>query len=252
MLLSALDLDRPQSAEPDLMMVVLDGETPRLAAVRRDPYCLVLSEGDPGAIPVLVEAIAAADHALPGVNGPALLAQRFALDWSLSAGTTSAPHFSITLLKQSELMPPLPAEGGLRLAGAADRDLVADWAEAFARAVGLSQAEIDGARQQAIARLAEKTLYLWQVEDRPVCLSGYRVTDPNKRAGRINMVYTPPDDRRRGYAGACVSRLSHSLLLAGWDYCLIFADDANATASALYRRIGFEPIGHHGEHLFTA
>ncbi len=250
-LFSVLRLGDGASAEPDLMALVGDGETPSLAAARRAPHNLVLSSGDPAAIPALVEDLAARGAELPGVYGPSLLAERLSLAWCLQTGATSTPHFALTMMQMTDLLPPLPADGGLRLAAASDSDLVADWAETFAKDVGLSQVEIDDARAGAARRLADKTLYIWERDGAPVCLAGFVVTDPSGRAGRINLVYTPPEARGQGYAGACVSTLAHSLLLAGWDYCLIFSDDNNATAGSLYRRIGFEPVGAFSDYLFT-
>jgi predicted GNAT family acetyltransferase len=54
-------------------------------------------------------------------------------------------------------------------------------------------------------------------------------------------VYTPPAERRRGYAAAAVAEVSRRLLDQGARVCL-FTDQANPTSNALYARLGYEPV----------
>ena len=66
---------------------------------------------------------------------------------------------------------------------------------------------------------------------------------PAGDAGRINAVFTLEDERRKGYASACVAALSRQLLKRGWHYCLIFADRTNAITTSIYPRLGYRKIG---------
>jgi predicted GNAT family acetyltransferase len=59
---------------------------------------------------------------------------------------------------------------------------------------------------------------------------------------RINLVYTPPDRRRRGYATAAVAALTQQLLNSGSRYCCLYTDLANPTSNSVYRRIGYRPV----------
>ena len=61
-------------------------------------------------------------------------------------------------------------------------------------------------------------------------------------SARIGPVYTPPEHRRRGYAGAATAALSRLLLAEGRHFCTLFADLANPTAGGIYRTIGFRPV----------
>ena len=57
----------------------------------------------------------------------------------------------------------------------------------------------------------------------------------------INLVYTPPEERRRGYATALVGTLSRMLLGQGRSFCALYTDLANETSNSVYRRIGYKP-----------
>lgn len=55
----------------------------------------------------------------------------------------------------------------------------------------------------------------------------------------VNAVYTPPEERGRGYASACVAALSQHALDGGRDFCMLFTDATNATSNRIYERIGY-------------
>ena len=55
---------------------------------------------------------------------------------------------------------------------------------------------------------------------------------------RIQMVYTPPASRRRGYGRACVGEISTRIRAEG-ERCMLYADLANPVANALYRDLGY-------------
>ena len=59
---------------------------------------------------------------------------------------------------------------------------------------------------------------------------------------RVGPVYTPPAERRRGYAGALVAALSQQLLDTGREFCFLFTDQANPTSNHIYQQIGYAPV----------
>lgn len=66
----------------------------------------------------------------------------------------------------------------------------------------------------------------------------------------VNLVYTPPELRRRGYASACVAALSQLLLDAGWKFCCLFTDMSNPTSNHIYQQIGYTPVCDFNEYIF--
>jgi len=67
------------------------------------------------------------------------------------------------------------------------------------------------------------------------------ISDPVAGAVRIGPVYTPPEQRRHGYASALVAQLSQGARSAG-NRCLLYTDLANPTSNAIYRAIGYRPV----------
>jgi predicted GNAT family acetyltransferase len=58
---------------------------------------------------------------------------------------------------------------------------------------------------------------------------------------RVGPVYTPPEHRRNGYAGALTAHVTAQILAQGNQACL-YTDLANPTSNQLYARIGYVPV----------
>ncbi len=55
----------------------------------------------------------------------------------------------------------------------------------------------------------------------------------------IGPVYTPPDQRGKGYATKCVAALSQHCMDEGWRRCCLFADLSNPASNRVYKKIGY-------------
>jgi predicted GNAT family acetyltransferase len=69
--------------------------------------------------------------------------------------------------------------------------------------------------------------------------------------GWIGPVYTPPERRRRGYAGAGVAAISRRLLAAGASRCLLFTDLDNLTSNKIYHEVGYRRFADWEQHRFV-
>ena len=95
------------------------------------PFRLVLSEIDhPGAIAALADDLV--DRDLPGAIGPVDHVRAFVDAPGLAAARRPADA-SERIFRLTEVRPPRPAPGRLRVAEPADRDLLLDWIDAFMR-----------------------------------------------------------------------------------------------------------------------
>jgi predicted GNAT family acetyltransferase len=54
-------------------------------------------------------------------------------------------------------------------------------------------------------------------------------------------VYTPPAERRRGWAGNGVAEVSRRILAQGARACL-FTDQDNPTSNKVYAALGYRPV----------
>jgi predicted GNAT family acetyltransferase len=73
--------------------------------------------------------------------------------------------------------------------------------------------------------------------------------EPVFGVSRVGPVYTPPELRGRGYAGALTAHVSRRILDAGERACL-YTDLANPTSNKIYAAIGYEPVADFVEYTF--
>ena len=89
-------------------------------------------------------------------------------------------------------------------------------------------------------KLSYGGLTLWEVDGSPVSMAGASRLEAGMF--RAMAVYTPPELRGRGYAGAVTTAVSQAALDAGAADVVLFTDLANPTSNALYQRLGYRPI----------
>ena len=89
-------------------------------------------------------------------------------------------------------------------------------------------------------RLGYGGITVWQVGAVPVSMAGRTRTVAGMV--RVAPVYTPPELRGRGYAGAATAAVSQAALDAGVREVVLYTDLANPTSNALYQRLGYRPV----------
>ncbi|MDJ0346039.1 GNAT family N-acetyltransferase [Streptomyces sp. H10-C2] len=178
---------------------------------------------------------------LPGLRGERSTATAFADAWRARTGAAAEVDKGLRLFRLGELAPPEPAPPGrARTADEGDRELLVEWHGAFAREL---QEQGLNAGSLVDDRLSHGGLKVWEVDDTPVSMAG--TTRPVAGMVRVVAVYTPPERRGRGYAGAVTAAVSRVALDAGAEAVLLFTDLANPTSNALYRRLGYLPVQDH-------
>lgn len=232
-------IGQERSAAP-FLAVVDDAGAPALAAIMTPTHPLILSTGAPAAVEALVEALVERHAEIPGVSGPQALADRFASAWSERRGQRMKPTMSLHLHCATEPPPTGTVAGSLGRAGAAEWDTVIALIEDFADDPRLSEADRQGIRASARRRIEAGEVFFWN-DDGVKAIAAYRESLPS--GGRINLVYTPPAYRGKGYATACVAALTRRQLALGWGWCSLFIDESDAIARAMYDKLGFQEVG---------
>jgi RimJ/RimL family protein N-acetyltransferase len=187
----------------------------------------------------LARDLAAAGRQVPGINAAQEAADAFAAAWADHTGDAVTVHRRMRLFRLGELIQPAPEpEGAARLAAERDQDLLAGWFDAFAREVG------DPPRHDNRAVVDERLGYggitVWEAAGVPVSIAG--LTRTVAGMVRVGPVYTPPELRGRGYAGAATAAVSQAALDAGVREVVLYTDLANPTSNALYQRLGYHPV----------
>jgi predicted GNAT family acetyltransferase len=201
---------------------------------------------DPDVIGALVNAIAFNGVVLPGVNGEAATAATFAGQWTERCKSAAFPIQGLRLYELVELNGKGLIAGELRNADAGDRDLAVAWLLAFYAETHTPES---GAEAFIDASLASGHLWLWQADS---VVSMAVSSRPIQGMTRVSAVYTPPENRKRGYAAACVYGVSKHFTEAGYR-CILYTDLGNPISNSIYRQIGYrataEAIQYRFDHI---
>lgn len=182
----------------------------------------------------VVQAIVGAGISLPGVVGEAATAARFAGQWTEVTKSGARPREGQRIYALGELRLPSTVEGTFGAATDEDVELVVRWAEQFSRDAGSPAL----APEQVANRVTNGEFWLWRT-DRPVSMAA--MTPNMEGVVRIYGVYTPPENRQRGYAGACVGHLS-ALAENRGHACMLYTDLGNPVSNSVYRRLGYVAV----------
>ncbi len=215
-------------------------------AIRTPPFAILTSELEPAAAEALLDAWLREDPELSGANAVPATARALAEGWRARTGGRARRVRSMAMHALEEVVePPRPPAGRLRLGQRSERALLIEWWQAFAEEAG----SIRGAHAVANvdARLDHDGLLVWD-DAGPVSAVG--ISPPVAGVVRIGPVYTPPQRRRRGYAGMAVAEVSRRALADGARTCMLFTDLANPTSNKIYAEVGYRRFGDWEEHAF--
>ena len=145
----------------------------------------------------------------------------------------------IWALREAPTAPRSP--GRLRPAESTDTELLASWFCAFDReALAEASSSVDAKRIRVARGLAAGQLFVWEVDGEP--MSTASVARPTSNGVAINRVYTPPGNRGRGYASACVAAVSAIALAGGKQFTCLYTDSTKPAVGALYERLGYRVV----------
>ncbi len=238
---------------PPYFAIVTDRDADVGVAMRTPPFNLIIAAGtDPRALPAIGDDVLRSDAAdLAGVVGLKELTASFIGHWRGRTGAHATLRTAERIYRLTRVKAPPrgPASGWMRVAEAADHDLVTEWFLGFARDA-LGEGDVAGARAHADRWIGERGLHVWMDGARPVSMAG--ASGPTPNGIRIGAVYTPPALRNRGYAGTLVAALSQAQLDRGRTFCFLYTDLANPTSNKIYQDIGYEPVCDVDEYRFEA
>jgi GNAT superfamily N-acetyltransferase len=198
-------------------------------------YPATVAPMQPDVTAALVDAIADTGFLLPGVNGEVATAASFAGRWTERHKSAAFPVQGLRLYELEELKGIVSSEGELRKANTQDRNLAITWLQEFYIE---TRTPASNAENLIDAALREERLWLWQ--DGSV-VSMAISSKPVQGVVRVSAVYTPPANRKQGYAAACVHGISKYFRSEGY-YCMLYTDLGNPTSNSIYRKIGYKAI----------
>ena len=222
------------------LATVHDGDHLAAAALMTPPHNLlvVANDAEPAAaFTRIAQNLVADGWQPPGVNGVSAWSHAFAGVWQELTGATLTPRMELRVFELRQVYPPTGVPGCMRPAADADLDLVLAWYTDFQL-----DAHVNDPPPRAeviLQRIQEQNVFLWD-DGGPVSLAakGRRT----QRGVSIGPVFTPPEQRGRGYASACVAALSQRILDEGWAFCTLFTDLGNPTSNKIYQQVGYRPV----------
>lgn len=182
-----------------------------------------------------------------GVNGALPAAEVCATELARLRGGRVEVSQHVRLHELAELTLPASVPGELVAATAGDLELVTQWFAAFmgdadeqvGRPRGASAHDAPD-RSELLRRVRTGDIWFWIDESgRPVHLTA--ATPASFGVARVGPVYTPPDQRGRGWACNAVAEVSRRLQARGARVCL-FTDQANPTSNKIYAALGYRPV----------
>jgi predicted GNAT family acetyltransferase len=247
-----VDADPHHYGEEDpFFCVVSDGHDINAMAWRTPPYPVGLAwhAGDPEeAVALLIQTIHGRWAEIPAVTGHREVTDPFAHRWCRDYGVSIASTMAQRLYRLDSVSDVPSVRGHMRRAAPADKDLVSGWRHSF-----MVEAINEAARsipERDITPFIEKGLiHLWECPEGPVCM--VMKGRPTDHGMSINLVYTPPEFRRHGYATACVADICRDTLKSGYDFCTLYTDLSNPISNSIYMKIGFKPVCDSVEYAFS-
>ena len=140
------------------------------------------------------------------------------------------------------------ATGQVRVATMHDLDLLVQWHREFELEVGMVTVPTPLEERVAL-RINNQQLVVWIDARRAVSAAG---ANPLPAASaRIGPVYTPPEQRGRGYAQAVTAAASEHVQRDGLRTVFLFTDAVNPASNKAYQRIGFVHVADHAHVVFS-
>jgi uncharacterized protein len=201
------------------------------------PYKFTITEMPVEALQALANEIRNTLPGIPGVCGPQESCKRFSHYWNLKTQKSPRLEMSMRIYRLDQLETASFNAGVMKNAGEDDISRLIEWTRQFNQETQLRDQMDEKTIVEGYVR--EQRLYIWE-DGEARAMAGYAGPTPNGL--RVNMVYTPPEFRRQGYATSLVAALSQKILDSGKKFCFLYTDLFNPTSNGIYQKIGYQPV----------
>lgn len=219
------------------------------SAVMTPPFAMVV-QSEPlnqAAIETLADALIASGWRLPGVNGVEDVSDCFARTWQQKTGQDArlivrSRAYELRQVAEIDLPP-----GRMELAKESDAQLAADLQNAMVAEVILEPRK-PVTSESALVSIRQKRTFFWVDGGEAVSIA--LANRPQITGICVSGVYTPPAQRRRGYARALVAEVSKEMLSRGYELVNLFTNLSNPTSNKIYQEVGYKPVCDYHQYRF--
>ncbi|WP_242235432.1 GNAT family N-acetyltransferase [Bacillus cereus group sp. BfR-BA-01316] len=227
--------------EPKFMGVMKQGEEVVTVFLKTEEKQIIVatSEISEDAIVELAKQLTRIYPDIPGLIGNKKIVQKLAEEIAIleHKKTTVVMEQGIYVLKQVKKK--WDREGILREINRDELPLIEKWVYQFCEDVKLPTTK-EKAKQTAHTLITTNRLFGLEVDGKLVSVAAK--TRPTTNNITVNFVYTPKEERKKGYASNCVAALSQRMLNEGYKTTTLYTDLANPTSNKIYQKIGYEQI----------
>jgi predicted GNAT family acetyltransferase len=167
-------------------------------------------------------------------------AYKVAKKWEIKTGITHQLLMDQGLYRLNKVNETLEhSPGTWRYAEESDFSLIEKWFNLFESDTGMPISPIEHVKKRVAMFLKEREVFLW--EDKGKIVSMMKKSRPTKNGITVTLVFTPKEERKKGYARTLVAAVSRELL-KDFDFCVLYTDMMNPTSNKIYREIGYKRI----------
>lgn len=225
-----------------LLARVTEGEQTELIMLLRKPWRLLMYSPTNNKSEELyrfaAEEIYKIDPTLEGVNTEKEISQIFAKEFCKVAGKTPKVRFEMRILVLDKIKETTLIDDVIfRKATMEDKETLLKYRRMFSEEA-LHETVSDEELEKKFQRHFSMGYYLLEKDGKIVATaSSNRHLTKGKSIGNV---YTPKEERGKGYAYNLVYRISKEFLDSGLEYCVLFTDDSNPISNHVYEKIGYE------------
>ncbi|MEE9376553.1 MAG: GNAT family N-acetyltransferase [Candidatus Lokiarchaeia archaeon] len=231
--------------EMPLLLALLEDDEIKLITLMTPPHNLIISyTDDMTSIEILIEELLKQKKELPGVLSFKEAANKFAKLWCEKKSLKFQVLRNERIYKLEDVSKDTLGTYKFTAATKIYQSLVLKWAnEMLTEAlVEISEEVLERSRNNIKKELEEGNSRIYLLFDNNEPVSMARKSGKTLNGAGINLVYTPPPLRRKGYATECVAKLSKFILEEGNDYCFLFTDLSNPISNSIYQKIGYQAV----------
>ncbi|MGH4125993.1 MAG: GNAT family N-acetyltransferase [Clostridium sp.] len=180
------------------------------------------------------------DNNISEISGQVEIVKRIAKQYSNLFGVSYKISMRMQSYKCLEVIRPQNVQGELIRAELCHVGIVAEYCKGFAfdsfEKIVTKESQVSGA--ESLVKSGD--LFLWQVNNNVVSMAN--IAHRSMRHARINSVYTPNEQRKKGYACALMAELSFNVLKERLTP-MLYTDITNPDSNKVYKSIGYKECG---------
>ncbi len=233
-----------KGAEGWLLGKVTDKGKTELIILYRKPYRVLLATPTDNTNDELYKFAAnevyKIDQNILGVNTEKEIANKFARYYCELAGLKFKPHMELRILLLTKLNEPkLNNDLIFRKANINDKQVLVNYIDQYYREA-VDEIHTKEELEERFERRLQKGDYVLEKNGKIVCQAA--LTRDLQRGKCVSGVFTPTEERGKGYAYNLVYRITEQELKNGAEYCVLFTDNKNPISNHVYEKIGYKKM----------